>query len=206
MKKTILILVLLFTNLLYSQENFEIEINGEKFEIKLDKDYELKINDNLLKINVKQKDTLLYHNKAFSFKYPKEYKVIKSVLSDGIEQLIIMTAEGSGIIIQKYSTINPTMLNELMISEVTKESVNYGFKLKREDYERVLNSGLKLKVDRAVLTYNDDTNIYEIASVGGKDSGVLIMTMKMDDLKNSSGENLINLMWNTIEISEIKEN
>jgi hypothetical protein len=96
--------------------------------------------------------------------------------------------------------MNPTMLNELMLNEVTKESVNYGFELIREDYERVLASGLKIKVDRAVLTYNDEINIYEIASVGKKDSGLLIITMEMDDSENSLGKKLISLIWDTLEI------
>ncbi|WP_034062114.1 hypothetical protein [Lacinutrix jangbogonensis] len=200
MKNIILILILSVSHLIYSQENFKIEINGKVFEIELDKDYELNIDNELLKINVKQKDTLLYSDESFSFKFPKEYKVAKTAIDDGIEQLMLMNAEGSGFIIQKYATINPTALNELMINEVTKESVNYGFKLVREDYERVLSSGLKVKVDRAVLTYNDEINIYEITTVGKKDSGLLFMTMEMDDSKDSLGKKLINLIWNTLEI------
>lgn len=201
MKNITLIIFLLLTNLIYSQENYKIEINGKLFEIKLDKDYELNVDDNLLKINVKQKDTLLYSDKSFNFKFPKEYKVAKTVLGEGIEQLMLMNAEGSGVIIQKYSTINPTMLNELMINEITKESVSYGYKLIREDYERVLTSGLKIKVDKAVLTYNDEINIYEVASVGKKDSGMMVITMTMDDSKNSSGKKLIRLIWDTLEIN-----
>jgi len=200
MKNTILLLILFITNLICSQENFKIEINGNLFEIELDKDYELKVDNALLKINVKQKDTLSYSDEFFNFKYPKEYKVGKTIIGAGIEQLFLMTAEGSGFIIQKYSSINPTTLNELMINEVTKESINYGYKLKREGYERVLSSGLKIKVDRATLTYNDEINIYEVASVGKKDSGLMIMTMEMDDLKKSLGKKLINLIWNTLEI------
>jgi len=200
MKNIILILILSLTNLIYSQEDYKIEINGKIFEIELDKDYELNIEDNLFKISVKQKDTLLYSDEYFNFKFLKEYKVARTVIDEGIEQLMLMTAEGSGFIVQKYSTINPTMLNELMINEVTKESVNYGFELIREDYERVLTSGLKIKVDRAVLTYKDETNIYEVASVGKKDSGLLIMTMEMNDSENSLGKKLISQIWNTLEI------
>ena len=111
---------------------------------------------------------------------------------------MLMTAEGSGFIIQKYSTINPTLLNELMINEVTKESINYGFKLKRKDYKRVLASGQKIDVDKAVLTYNDEINIYEVASVGKKDSGLIIMSMEMSDLESSSGKALIELIWKTL--------
>lgn len=200
MKNTILIIMLALSSIIYAQENYKIEINGETFEIKLDEDYEINVNDNLLKINVKQKDTLLYFDEVFNFKHPKEYNVAKTDLGDGVEQLMLMTAEGSGFMIQKYSTINPTTLNELMISEVTKESISYGYKLTREDYERKLASGLKIKVNKAILTYNDEVNIYEIATIGKKDSGLIIMSMEMDDLKNSQGKQLINLIWNTLDI------
>ncbi|MFT4848896.1 MAG: hypothetical protein ACI83B_001432 [Sediminicola sp.] len=200
MKNILFILILFLTNSIYSQQDYRIEINGEEFEIRLDKDYELNIDNTLIKINVKQKDTLLYSDESFNFKFLKEYKVARTVIDGGIEQLMLMTAEGSGVIVQKHSTMNPTMLNELMLNEVTKESVNYGFELIREDYERVLASGLKIKVDRAVLTYNDEINIYEIASVGKKDSGLLIITMEMDDSENSLGKKLISLIWDTLEI------
>jgi hypothetical protein len=199
-KNILFILILFLTNSIYSQQDYRIEINGEEFEIRLDKDYELNIDNTLIKINVKQKDTLLYSDESFNFKFLKEYKVARTVIDGGIEQLMLMTAEGSGVIVQKHSTMNPTMLNELMLNEVTKESVNYGFELIREDYERVLASGLKIKVDRAVLTYNDEINIYEIASVGKKDSGLLIITMEMDDSENSLGKKLISLIWDTLEI------
>ena len=200
MKNILFILILFLTNSIYSQQDYRIEINGEEFEIRLDKDYELNIDNTLIKINVKQKDTLLYSDESFNFKFLKEYKVARTVIDGGIEQLMLMTAEGSGVIVQKHSTMNPTMLNELLLNEVTKESVNYGFELIREDYERVLASGLKIKVDRAVLTYNDEINIYEIASVGKKDSGLLIITMEMDDSENSLGKKLISLIWDTLEI------
>lgn len=185
---------------MFSQGDYQVEINGKIFEIELDKEYEVKVGKEILKVSVKQKDTLLYKDDAFSFKFPKEYKVATSSIDEGIEQLMLMTAEGSGFIIQKYTTFNPTLLNELMINEVTKESVSYGYSLVRKDYERTLASGLKIKVIKAVLTYNDEINIYEIASVGEKDAGLLFMSMEMDDAQNSLGKNLINLIWSSLEI------
>ncbi|SDH53019.1 hypothetical protein [Winogradskyella thalassocola] len=200
MKNTLLILVLLFINLSHAQEDYEVEINGKTYDIALDKNYELDLNGTKIKLNVKQKDTLVYTDPYFNFKYPKDYKVGKTIIDSEIEQLMLMTAEGSGFIIQTYSGINPTMLNELMINEVTKESVNYGFKLVREDYERTLDSGLKINVNKAVLTYKNEINIYEVASVGKKDSGLILMSMEMSDMENSIGKNLINMIWNTLEI------
>ena len=200
MKYKLLALFLLITNFIYSQSNYKIEINGEVFEIELNKDYELNVKDDFFNIKVKQKDTLLYSDEALNFNFFKEFKISSTKVDEGIEQLVLMTAEGSGFIVQKYSTINPSTLNELMMNEVTKESVNYGFELKREDYERVLKSGLKINVDKAVLSYKDEINVYEITSFGKKDSGLLIMTMKMDNSEGSIGNELINLIWNTLEI------
>ncbi|MDP5105916.1 MAG: hypothetical protein NWQ31_07070 [Polaribacter sp.] len=200
MKNIFSILFLLSTSLLFSQGDYQVEINGKVIEIELDKEYEVKVGKEILKVSVKQKDTLLYKDDAFNFKFPKEYKVAKSNIDEGIEQLMLMTAEGSGFIIQKYTTFNPTLLNELMINEVTKESVSYGYSMVRKDYEKTLASGLKIKVIKAVLTYNDEINIYEIASVGEKDAGLLFMSMEMDDSENSLGRNLINLIWSSLEI------
>ena len=45
------------------------------------------------------------------------------------------------------------MLNDMMLFEVTKESVSYGYTLKREDYKRKLVSGQEIDVIKAVLTF-----------------------------------------------------
>lgn len=199
LKITFSFLILFFTKA-HSQEDYTIEINGESFEISLDKEFQFQTKDGVKNILLKQKDTLTYNDEMFSFNFFKEYKVGKTKIEQGIEQLMLMTPEGDGFLIQKYSTINPENLKELMLGEVTKESINYGFEMERREYNHKLTSGEDLNVIQAYLTYNDEVNIYEIASVGKKDSGLLIMAMRMNDTKNSIGEKLINLIWNSLEI------
>ena len=199
LKITFSLLILFFTKA-HSQEDYTIEINGESFEISLDKQFQFQTKDGVKNILLKQKDTLTYNDEMFSFNFFKEYKVGKTKIEQGIEQLMLMTPEGDGFLIQKYSTINPENLKELMLGEVTKESINYGFEMERREYNHKLTSGEDLNVIQAYLTYNDEVNIYEIASVGKKDSGLLIMAMRMNDTKNSIGEKLINLIWNSLEI------
>ncbi len=199
LKITLSLLILFFTKA-HSQEDYTIEINGESFEISLDKEFQYQTKDGVKNILLKQKDTLTYNDEMFSFNFFKEYKVGKTKIEQGIEQLMLMTPEGDGFLIQKYSTINPENLKELMLGEVTKESINYGFEMERREYKHKLISGEDLNVIQAYLTYNDEVNIYEIASVGRKDSGLLIMAMRMNDTKNSIGEKLINLIWNSLEI------
>lgn len=198
MKKKLLILVVLISSFIYSQEDYKIKINGKVIDAELDKNYEITVNNEVFEIQVSLKDSLTYNDNFLSFKYPKEYKISSTIIDQGIEQLMLMTAEGSGFVIQKYSTMNPSMLNELMINEVTKESISYGFEMKREEYQRTLKSGMKLNVIRAVLTYKDEVNIYELTSKGNKDEGVLIMTMEMSDEDDTLGKQLHNMIWGSL--------
>lgn len=198
MKKVLLILCFLAGFNTFGQEDLLLSIDGKVMEISSDKEYELPINGKKVKLIVSSKDTLTYDTDLFSFQYPKDFKVSSMSIDEGIEQITIMSAEGSGLLIQKYSTINPTMLNEMMINEVTKESLNYGFKMKREDYTREIGSGQKIEISKAVLKYKDETNIYEIASMGKKDEGILVMTMIMDVNQSEQGKKLIELMWNSL--------
>lgn len=165
----------------------------------LEKEYRVIVNGQSVKFKIYAKDTITYNGTLFTFKHSKDYKVVKSIIDIGIDQQMIMTAEGTGLAVQQYTNINPTMLNEIMLAEITKESLNYGFKLERQDYERQLVSGQEIIVNKAILKYKDETNIFEVASIEGKDEGIIVITMKMDDNANGNGQKIIDFMWNTLE-------
>lgn len=188
-------------SLINAQDNYIIEIDGKTYEISLDKKYEIDIDGKLVNVSVHEKDTLNYIDDMFSFYYPKDFKLSKLEIEEGIDQIMVMTAAGSGYMIQKYSTLNPSFLNEMMLTEVTKESVSYGYNLDRQDYTREIGSGQVLEVSKAVLTYLDETNVYEVASYGMKDRGVLIVTMDMGFF-SEDGLNMIELMWNSFDLKE----
>ncbi|MBT8195370.1 MAG: hypothetical protein KJO64_03030 [Bacteroidia bacterium] len=198
MKFALISLLILLSFNSFSQGNFKIHINDTTIEISLDTEYNITLDDNEIQFTVVAKDTLLYGDDLFSFNYPKNYKPSKLILEEGIEQIMLMTAEGSGILIQKYTTLDPTILKGIMLSEVTKESLSYGYKMKREDYKRKLNSGQKIEIDKAILTYKDDKNIYEVAAIGGKDEGILIMTMIMIEDYSTEGKKIIEMMWESL--------
>lgn len=190
--------LLAFYTTIFGQSDYVMYVNDSSFNLTLDTEYQVSINDELVTLRVKVKDTLNYDDILYRFKYSKDYKVSKTVIEDGVEQIMIMTADGSGILIQQYTNLNPTMLNEMMINEVTKESLNYGFKLSREDYKRELISGKKIEVDKAVLKYKDQTDIYEVASIGNKDEGIIIMSIRLNYVIGTEGQKIIDLMWNTL--------
>lgn len=182
----------------FSQTDYKIQINDTVIDISVNNEYNINLNGKEIKLRLIAKDTLLFDDNFFSFNYSKDYKVSRLQVGEGIEQLMIMTAEGSGLLIQKYSTVNPVMLNSMIISEVTKESLSFGFEMENQTYTRKLKSGQNLDVDRAVLTYKDKTNIYDVASIGKNDEGILIMTMIMDEKMSEKGKELIDLMWNSL--------
>lgn len=197
--RVLLMCLLLITSInSFSQTDYKIQINDTVIDISVNNEYNINLNGKEIKLRLIAKDTLLFDDNFFSFNYSKDYKVSRLQVGEGIEQLMIMTAEGSGLLIQKYSTVNPVMLNSMIISEVTKESLSFGFEMENQTYTRKLKSGQNLDVDRAVLTYKDKTNIYDVASIGKNDEGILIMTMIMDEKMSEKGKELIDLMWNSL--------
>ncbi len=197
-----LITVAVFCGLkVYSQEDYIVRLNDTSFNASLDKQYNIVVNGQVFNLIINQKDTLAYNDRLYGFNYPKGFNVSSTKIDDGVEQISILTAEGAGFLIQKYSSINPNTLNELMLKELTKESVSYGYELKRSDDKKHLQSGLGVEVNKAILTYKNSVNIYEVASIGKKDEGLVIVTIRMDGNENSQGKKIIDLMWRSLKIN-----
>jgi hypothetical protein len=178
-----------------------LKINHKEYPVSLNKEYEISVDGKNLSFMLTQNDTLVYYDSLFSFKYLKDYKITKLVVAEGIEQIMIMSAEGSGMAIQKYGTLNPSMLSEMMLNEVTKESLSYGYEMKRMDYTRQLISGESVEVLKACLTYKDGTSIYEVSSYGKKDEGLIIMTIISNQSISQQGQDIINTMWKSLSVN-----
>ncbi|HLV70566.1 MAG TPA: hypothetical protein VKY34_07645 [Xanthomarina sp.] len=201
MKKIFFVIVYVLISNTYSQTDFILIVNNQTQEISLDKNYDFQVDGKTIQVSVKEKDTLIYNDPFYTFKYSKKHKVSKTEIDTGIEQIMLMTAAGSGIIIQKYDSFNPTMLQELMLNEVTKESVSYGYAIERKDYSRTLKSGDEISILKADLEYKGEFEIYEISALGIKDEGILIMTMNLGGDSDNEGTDMINLLWETLSIN-----
>jgi hypothetical protein len=200
MKLVLIFISVFFTLVANSQEDYVLQLNDTTLNVALDKPYNLVVKGKKIGFRLIQKDTLTYSNNLYSFLYPKGFKISNASVDEGIEQISLLTAEGSGLLIQNYQSMNPSTLNEFMLNEVTKESISYGFEEKRTSYKKVLRSGQELVVTKAVLRYKDEVNIYEIASIGKKDSGLMIVTMRMDEEEGSQGQKIIDMMWKSLQL------
>jgi hypothetical protein len=183
----------------YGQGDYKLKINDAIVDVSLDTEYEVLINGKKTKVSLRANDTLTYKDRLYSFQHFKDFKISKVVVEKGVEQIVLLTATGSGFLVQQYSSINPTQLNDIMLREVTKESLNYGYQMKRADYQRTLKSGQQVMVTKAILTYKDETNVYEIMTVGKKDEGLLVVTILMDKTLSNTAKGLIDLLWSSLE-------
>lgn len=148
-------------------------------------------------------DTLIYsEHPAYQFKHLREHQISSTNIEGGIRQIMMMTAEGSGVIFQEYAETDPAFMLEFMLSSLTEESIGYGYEEKREDYKRKISSGEKIDVLRSVLTYGDEQDTYEVASFSTEEGGVLILTMMSVDDTDVVGKEMINTMWKTLELKK----
>lgn len=191
--------LLISINQLSAQKDYTIKIDDQEISIALDSPETINLNGTEIQLELVQNDTLEYLDEELSFKYLKDFAVTKTAMEGGMEQLMIMSAEGAGIMVQKHTMLDPSFFKEMMLSEVTKESVSYGYDMKREDYSRKLNDGSEIDVLKAVLEYRGSTSIYEVASIAGKDKGVLVITMIPDISFSTQHDKIIDVMWKSLE-------
>jgi len=206
--KTIIFFTLLIAGIVQAQENanYTITINGETFDYSLDNDFEynVKKKGNLI-ITISQKDVLNYNDGIVTFNYNKNFPVTEIPEEDGIKQITIISPTGSGIILQEYSDFDPALMIDLMLNEVTKESIDYGYIETTSEVEIKIKDGKTLTGKKSILEYQGAIDEWIVVSYSWKDSGIIIVSMNIDKSSTDNSGN-INLedFFNSLEI--IKQN
>lgn len=195
--------ILLFANTLKAQEtgNYILIIDTDTIRINLNEKNKMKLsNGNSFLIELTQPNELYYEDNMISFQYTKNLSVSNSIIDSGIEQCAIISANGNGFLIQKYNTFNPSMLTEIMLTELIKESINYGYTVKKEVFEKQLLSGQSIKGITATLTYKGENEIYTVATYGKKDEGILVVTMLLNEDFKEQDQKMIDLFLNSLKL------
>ena len=190
-----------FTFFCFAQSDYQLQVGEALLDVEIGKEYHVTVNGKDVKLMLTQRDSLLYSDNTVRFLYPKGNSVSQTSIDKNVTQLSILNSEGAGFIIQKYASLNPETLVELMLKEVTKESINYGFVAERSVRKQSLMSGQEITIRKEVLRYKEEVNIYEITALGQKDSGIIVMTIRMDEEPNKQGEKICNMMWKTLQVT-----
>mgnify|MGYP001589420970 CR=1 FL=1 len=202
MKNIFTLITILCSISAIAQKDYQLHIDDQTLDIAADEEYTMKINGKSITVKLTANDTISFDSELYTFDHSKEYKVSQLKIDADIEQSMIMTAGGSGFLIQEYGSFNPSMLNDMMLSEVTKESLSYGYEMEKSKYTKTLVSGQEIEVTRAELTYKDSKSIYEVASIGSKDEGILILTMISDIELSEEDEKIIAQMRSSLVYKE----
>ncbi len=197
------LLFLLFPKTILAQEtkNYLLIINKDTIQtdLELTNKYKLK-NGETLEIVVKQKETSVYNDNFISFSYPSNLKVSATKLDQSINQLSILKSTGNGYMIQTYSSLNPTSIIDLMIHELTKESIRYGYKKEEFPSEFKIASGQTLRGKKVVLTYKNEKEVYNVLSYGGNDEGILVVTLMLNEEYQKEDTVLIDLFLKSLKL------
>jgi len=185
---------------LYSEGNYEVIINGKKYNADLGKEYNIKTpKGEKIKLKILKKSKVKYEDNFISFYYKGNSSISSTDVSSNIKQIMTSTALGTLILIQEYTTMNPAAIGEIMLQELVKEELNYGYKMKKTSIQKTLKDGMVLKGLNAELTYKSEKKNYNILTYGKKDSGLIIITsIDMEYIDKDS--DLIDLFWNTLKI------
>lgn len=205
MTKSIMTLGVLLVSIVsfaQTQGNYIIIINNDSIRVDLNNevDYTDKLGEKHT-FKIIQPEILTYSDDMISFSHSKSLNVSNSKIEEGIEQCMLMQSTGNGCMVQKYKTINPSSLTRLMLNEITKESISYGYSKTEKKFSKKIKSGQTIEGIQATLIYKGEKEVYTVATYGGKDEGIIVVTMLLnDDFKED--KKIIKLFLDTLSIND----
>ncbi|TPI65412.1 hypothetical protein FJ420_11005 [Mesorhizobium sp. B3-1-3] len=179
---------------------FKLTIDGVTIDIDPGEDVDVTLpGDRTSKVRIDHNDFATFSGGAFSFVHSSSNSVTKTDLGDGIAQYLMASALGTLVVVQKYDRINPVSLNQLMLQEMTKETVQAGGQLTQQPTSRKLADGKELTGLRATVKTRTDSADFEIVGFGTADRGLLFIT-RIGDQDNATEQPLIDKFWETLKI------
>jgi hypothetical protein len=129
-----------------------------------------------IEVRLDKNDFATFSGDTFSFNHPSNFSVTKTDLGESITQYLMASALGTIVVVQEYGKMNPVSLNQLMLQEMTKESVQAGAVLTQKSATRKLADGKELTGITAEVKTRTDTAYFEIVGYGLADRGLLFIT------------------------------
>lgn len=182
--------------------NYILIINNDSIPIDINESTQHKTaTGEMLNIQLIQPSILTYSDDMISFKHHQSLSVSNSKIQNGIEQCMILKSTGNGFMVQKYSTIDPSSLTQLMLNEITKESISYGYTKKEKPFRKRLKSGQVIKGVQATLSYKGEEQIFTVATYGEKDQGIVVVTILINEEFKEDAQ-IIDLFLDTLRIRD----
>ena len=184
-----------------AQDRYILIIGQDTLSITTDRQYIFLTSDGReMPIELRKQRIQSYESRVTSFQYPSEVEVSVTDLGEGIQQVNVLTADGTGYFIQEFSNSQPGDIVNLMMAELTKENIQRGYQATEETFEKILRDGKLLLGRKRTLSYNGNVQNYTVASFGAQNRGILLVMVGGNSGNVKQTQDLIQLLLETLEI------
>lgn len=208
MKINLLLLLLLCTSCLLAQESYSVNIDGNNFEIELDRQFtyitasgdsvrfEVRKTGEALQIQqnpVVQDfniggDEKVFEDILIRFTYPVNFTVAKTRPAQNIQQVTMVSGNGGGIIIQEFIGLNTNHLVDFFLGGlIGSQNIETA-----QPASVTLSNGVALN---GKIGLDDENNKVSVYSYGKEDKGILIALIGKEE-----SDQLLSGFLDTLEV------
>lgn len=181
-------------------KGYRLTVDGVAADIDVGGEAELTLPDGRkVTARLERNEFVTYAGERFSFVHPSAMAVTKTQLTEGIVQHLLASAVGTVAIVQDYEAIDPVSLDQLMLQEMTKESVQAGAALTQEKASRKLADGKELTGLKATVKTRTETVDYEVLGYGRIDQGVMVIT-RVDRENVAVDQPMLDRFWESLDL------
>lgn len=179
---------------------FKLTIDGKAVDIDAGESAKVTLPDGKqIDVRLDKNDFATFSGGSFSFTHPSTISVTKTDLGENITQYLMASALGTIVVVQEYGKMNPVSLNQLMLQEMTRESVQAGAELTQQPTTRKLADGKELTGITAVVKTRTDTAYFEIVGYSLADQGLLFITrVAGEDM--ATEKPMIDKFWESLKL------
>lgn len=179
---------------------YVLTVNGSTSELDLDRDVQIPVDGKTVTVRLQRKEQQVFADSGLSFEHPAVVQPTTTDVSDGVRQVMLVSANGNGVILQRYRGIDPTALVDLMIKETTDEEVAAGYTRKIEPALRKLADGRELIGKHARTQSKDESwDRFVYARSDGDGGGYLIVTMMEED-RAAPDVAMLDRFWKSLKL------
>ena len=181
-------------------KNFVLSVDGKDIGIDLDDTLEVETaGGQKIKLSLKRAAEVTHRGDLLSFAHRGELTVSSTEIDKGIKQHLLASANGTVIIVQEYSGLDPTSLLEFMLTSVTEEAVAAGGKMTKAEAKREA-AGREIKGLKAEIVNGSDKTHVEAYTLGAGSKGLVIITQIADDYRDAD-QPVLDLFWKSLKVT-----
>ncbi|WP_257388178.1 hypothetical protein [Tahibacter caeni] len=178
---------------------YVLTVDGKATELDLDKDAEVLVGGKAVTVRLQRKEQQQFRDAGLSFDHPAGVQPSTTDINANVRQIMLVSANGNGAIVQRYAGLDPNALVDLMVNETTDEEVAAGYQRKIAPATRTLADGRALSGKQVRTESKDESWSRTIVATGNARGGYLVITM-MEDERAAADAAMIERFWKTLKL------